>query len=358
MPGFYDLEGVWIHAESDAFTATSTVLNKGQQSVSDALKVMRPAVDAARSRAEDAAGSAEASAEEAIRHTTPLIAPLDDAMAAVMLIRTSDTREALTAAIAEHTSDTDWVGTAFTPAADWSTEFQYIRRRGPWVDAQMKVIYNGPPIVVPADGNINNSIVGTFEAGYRPRYVAAIGTAGLGRAASFGVAGDGILYLSSCTPGVDIPTGYAWTIQGAWLTPAQANDLGLSTLAPRGREVVTVTTSSLEPGATWTGTIPLGLSFRLLKISTSRPARVRLYTTGPNRTADADRAAGTDPAGDHGVILEYVTTAEVLTAGLAPVVDGSNMAAPPVVNTPAAITNTDSIAGTVTLTFTRIETEY
>ena len=49
-------------------------------------------------------------------------------------------------------------------------------------------------------------------------------------------------------------------------------------------------------------------SYMLLTITTDRAARVRLYTTGAARTADASRAEGVDPTSAAGVIAEVITT--------------------------------------------------
>lgn len=105
------------------------------------------------------------------------------------------------------------------------------------------------------------------------------------------------------------------------------------------------------------GTIALAQGYRLYRIQTDRPARVRLYATPAHRDSDAPRVVDTDPIGDHGLMLEYVTTPLVLSAVLAPFVDGANLEATPSPAIPYHITNTSGATGSVTATFTYIRTE-
>jgi len=79
-----------------------------------------------------------------------------------------------------------------------------------------------------------------------------------------------------------------------------------------------------------------------------------LYRTAAQRTADAARDVTTDPTGDHGVLLEFVTSTGDLDWALTPTVDlhsddGS-------ANFYGRITNLDT-TGTVTATFHYVRTE-
>jgi hypothetical protein len=53
-------------------------------------------------------------------------------------------------------------------------------------------------------------------------------------------------------------------------------------------------------------------------ISADGPCRVRMYLSEAQRDADVARPAGTDPTGDHGLLLDVVLTAGDLDIGLAP----------------------------------------
>lgn len=93
-------------------------------------------------------------------------------------------------------------------------------------------------------------------------------------------------------------------------------------------------------------------SAKLYSINTNRPARVRAYSTSAHRTADAARAVGTDPTGNHGCLLDLVTTAAMLTVDLSPMVDVCNLDSPVADKIYFAITNLDTVAGIVTTTIT------
>lgn len=116
------------------------------------------------------------------------------------------------------------------------------------------------------------------------------------------------------------------------------------------RQNIILTTASLAQNASESGTVALGKSYRLIRVATDRAARVRLYTTVAKRDADAARAIGIDPTGDHGLVMELVTGAD-LDWDLTPEPIGANREDP--VTTAAAyhITNL-AAADIVTVTFT------
>lgn len=124
---------------------------------------------------------------------------------------------------------------------------------------------------------------------------------------------------------------------------------------PRG--TVQLVTGSLASGAKETGSVSLGLASRVMKIATDKAARVQLYTTATKLAADALRPLGTDPTGDHGLVLEAVLVAGVLSLDLNPQVLASNMDTPPTDAMYYRITNMAS-AGPVTVTFTRQRLEF
>jgi hypothetical protein len=123
------------------------------------------------------------------------------------------------------------------------------------------------------------------------------------------------------------------------------------------RSTATYTTASLVTLASEMGAVTISKAYRLFAISTNRPARVRLYTTSAKRDADITRAVGTSPTGDHGLMLEFVTAASLLSADLSPTVDGFDGKITPDGAIPITVTNQDTATGTVTVTFTYIRTE-
>lgn len=130
------------------------------------------------------------------------------------------------------------------------------------------------------------------------------------------------------------------------------------TAATHVRATATATTSSLAANASDSSqNITLGQGFTALSIRTTRPARVRLYSTAAARTADLSRAIGTDPASSAGVILDYVTIAANTTYSLSPLVTGANLEASPTDAISMTVTNLDSTTGTVTVTVVWLRTE-
>lgn len=84
------------------------------------------------------------------------------------------------------------------------------------------------------------------------------------------------------------------------------------------------TTGLINPNSTEVGRITMANGIRVYKISTSAPARVRLYSTMNQRDADLDRPVGTDPLPNAGVILDVLTTPNHLAFLLVPSADGQN----------------------------------
>lgn len=116
-------------------------------------------------------------------------------------------------------------------------------------------------------------------------------------------------------------------------------------------------TNTLASSAEETGNITLNKGWRILKIQTDIAARVRLYCTTADRDADIDRVIGVDPTGDHGVLFDFVTTSDILTWRLTPVVDGSQMDGSPTASIPITVTNLSGSTDTVQVDLTYITTE-
>ena len=121
------------------------------------------------------------------------------------------------------------------------------------------------------------------------------------------------------------------------------------------RTTTSVTTATLADAATEDATITMKPGYRLLKVETDIPARIRVYDSATSRTADASRPIGTDPEGVHGVLFELVTITDSLVWWLSPVVDGYTADASDTV--PLAITNLSGGTDTVTIIFTWVRSE-
>lgn len=123
------------------------------------------------------------------------------------------------------------------------------------------------------------------------------------------------------------------------------------------RATVTYTTASLAVEAEESGTITLSPSFQIMRVEADRACRIRLYATSAYSTADADRDALTDPVGDHGLILEFVTETDFLEAALSPIVLGSSLETTPSSSIPIRVQNLGEDTGTVSVTLTWMQTE-
>ena len=108
---------------------------------------------------------------------------------------------------------------------------------------------------------------------------------------------------------------------------------------------VSYTTSSLANNASETGTLDLGVGFTILNFASSHALRFRAYQTAAHRTADASRAVGVYPSGDHGLIFEDDGTAaaDYATVAVGGLLDGET-------SCPVAITNRSGSTRAVTVT--------
>lgn len=115
-------------------------------------------------------------------------------------------------------------------------------------------------------------------------------------------------------------------------------------------------TESLAADATESESIDVQPGWRAFKITTDRPARVRVYRTEDQRDDDLTRPVGQRPVGNHGRLLEVVTTDTILEIDLSPAVDFmSDVTGQSTYYT--AIQNRDSVEDVVTVTFDYVRTE-
>jgi hypothetical protein len=117
-------------------------------------------------------------------------------------------------------------------------------------------------------------------------------------------------------------------------------------------------TLNLASGASGSTPFEGGAGIRLMRVSTNKRARVRAYGDEEALLADVARAIGTDPAGDHGVQLDYAntTTASGGIHRITPLVDVANLDEPEVNQIYLNITNYDA-DGDVVVAFLYIPTE-
>lgn len=162
--------------------------------------------------------------------------------------------------------------------------------------------------------------------------------------------------LAQGEPALETDTGKHKTGNGSTAWIDLAYDAGGGS-GGEPRTIVTKSTAALADLASENGAIAMATGYRISKLETDVPARVRLYSTATKRNADAARAIGDDPVGDHGLVLEYITSDTLLSAALSPMVDGYSLEVTPDENIPYRITNLSGGTTPVTVTLTWQKTE-
>lgn len=142
----------------------------------------------------------------------------------------------------------------------------------------------------------------------------ALGT-GVSGTTSIAVKDEGSTVSSSATSLNFVGSGVTATASGSDVTVTIGGGAG------NARQTTNITTASLTSTSTQNGSAPMAAAYKLYAVTADRACRIRLYPDGSYRTADAGRAIGTDPTGDHGVMLDLVFTAAG-TLTMSPMVDG------------------------------------
>lgn len=115
------------------------------------------------------------------------------------------------------------------------------------------------------------------------------------------------------------------------------------------RESVVYTTPILEPNESYKTTITLTGDYKLLSVSTTIPARFRLYTWTTGQDLDLTRPITTTPFEGNGVLFDGETYDGLLSWDLSPVLDGFTKDG--TANIPLTITNRSLVAAPVQITF-------
>ncbi|MBD1864185.1 MULTISPECIES: hypothetical protein [Trichocoleus] len=141
-----------------------------------------------------------------------------------------------------------------------------------------------------------------------------------------------------------VPNGVA-TLDGTGKVPA-------AQLPRLTRSSVSATTTAIAAKASDSLSLPdLENVCLLLNVTSSAPVRIRLYRSEAYRVADLNRAIGTDPSGEHGLILDLVLQAGNLDWDLAPVVWAAAISGNAIA---ATITNLDITSQAIAVTFTQL----
>lgn len=111
------------------------------------------------------------------------------------------------------------------------------------------------------------------------------------------------------------------------------------------------TTNEIADGVTELSVIEISKFYRVIKVATDLPARVRLYTNITSQANDLNRSKGTDPFANSGLILDVATTEAIPSLELSPTVDGWLSSGS---NVPISITNESGISNVINATITCI----
>jgi hypothetical protein len=106
-----------------------------------------------------------------------------------------------------------------------------------------------------------------------------------------------------------------------------------------------------------TPVLPLGKTCTVIRIATDYPAWVRIYSTEAHQTADQGRAIAEDAEGEHGMLLEVLTTPTNLTLDLAPAAQCYSLESTPGTDLKVTVTNKDTVARAITVTVTYLAFE-
>lgn len=126
------------------------------------------------------------------------------------------------------------------------------------------------------------------------------------------------------------------------------------TAAVAARASASASATAVAAGAELRTSITLPRTYLLVGITTSHASRVRVYSSDAGATADITRPITDEPAGTVDLVMEFATTASMLSSAIAPAVPGSAL----VTTVPLIIGNrTAAVANiTVTLTYFPLET--
>ena len=137
------------------------------------------------------------------------------------------------------------------------------------------------------------------------------------------------------------------------LTSSGAGGGGLATLPVR-QELIIVT-GTLIQNEVRQGSINMATHYRVMKIKTNVPARVRLYVSTSDRDRDTDRPVTFDPFPGLGIVMDYLTASILLEAPLSPMAEGAIFDAGQGILVPYNVTSV--LGGSVTVTLTWIALE-
>jgi hypothetical protein len=155
-------------------------------------------------------------------------------------------------------------------------------------------------------------------------------------------------YIAVDTGHLHVWNGTIWVDTG--LVQGPPGPIGLES---RATATFTATDLAAATGVDLQAT--MSSTFAFIKAAVDQPAiRTRVYISAAHRTADASRPVGTDPTGDHGLILEFISDAVVQSLWLSPAAIGYLTSG---IEVPIRVDNlgTSTVTAVVTLTWLKME---
>lgn len=84
------------------------------------------------------------------------------------------------------------------------------------------------------------------------------------------------------------------------------------------RIISSITTTNLAMNENYLSGIAIAKTFVLVKASSNKPTRIRLYSRADKQAQDLNRNIGVKPVGQHNLILELLTASDRLNYALSP----------------------------------------
>ena len=135
-----------------------------------------------------------------------------------------------------------------------------------------------------------------------------------------------------------------------WIDPPESGQSVTPT-----RNSFDIVTPTLANAAIENISFPAFENYVVMKIETSDPAWVRVYSDVTSRAADASRVQGADPVAGIGVIAEVITETGFLSQAITPGLIGLNLDSPVTNNVHLAIKNNSGASRPITVTITLIK---
>lgn len=190
----------------------------------------------------------------------------------------------------------------------------------------------------------------------------ALGVSGIPATASYAISASSAVFATTASfalngggGGPAVSASYALTASFA----LNAQGSGVQYIGLPTRQFVSMSSVPLTVGQFETGSIQLGIGFILIHINSSAPSRIRLYASESFRNIDLLRPVTQSVRGEHGMLLELVTSGSstYLSYDLSPAVFGYDASPEKTGMIHYTLTNLGTSTTAITTEFQRISIE-